>query len=143
MTQRQLNRLLCLIQGILLGMLFCPAWTSGFRGGNFFSVMDTIEKYADLGFHTDAVTFLAMALVLPILTGLGQFFLKFRSNFGTGACLSALYTLGTACFYEASRRQLNDFGRVTGSFLLMILLSLVSVGLEVYGFLMPYSGKKP
>ena len=141
MTKKQVNILVCVIQAALAGMLFLPA----FPAGGPLNVLDTVRRYEALGFRTDALVFLGAAVCLPALTALGQFLLRERSNFGTGACLSALYTLNVACFSESARQKLAGEARVTGLFYLMILLALAAVGLEVYAFLAPLpagGGKK-
>ena len=139
MTKKQIRILLILVQGILIGTLFLPvgrAVAGEGKPGDAVSVFGMIRRYAGMGFSNDALVYMALACLLPVLIVVFLFLLKERYNFGTAACLSALYSLSAACFFSAARRKMVDSVTMTGLHYLIVLLTLVSILLSCWGFLL-------
>ncbi|XOQ43269.1 MAG: DUF4293 domain-containing protein [Clostridium sp.] len=137
MPKKQIKILLVIMQVLLIGMQFLPvgrasAAHDGDRGT--LSVLGTIYRYAGMGFSNDALVYLLLSCLIPILTVVFLFVLKERYNFGTAACLSAFYMLAAACFFSAAKRKMIDSITFTGLHYLIILVSLVSLALAAWGF---------
>ena len=137
MQKKQIKVSLIAMQALLIGMQFLPVgMVAAPDGGNRepLSVFDMIHRYAGMGFSNDALIYLLLSCLLPVLTVLLLIFLKERYNFGTAACLSAFYMLAAACFFTAAKRKMVDSVAMTGLHYLIILLSLLSLALACLGF---------
>ncbi|MFU0832198.1 MAG: DUF4293 domain-containing protein [Oscillospiraceae bacterium] len=146
MPKKHIKILLVLMQALLIGMQFLPVGrASAVRAEEkeSLSVFRMIHRYAGMGFSNDALVYLLLSCLIPILTVVFLFVLKERYNFGTAACLSAFYMLAAACFFTAAKRKMIDSVMFTGLHYLIILVSLVSLALAAWGFCicMPRSGK--
>jgi len=137
MRKKQIKILLITVQALLIGMQFLPVGMVAVPGGGGkepLSVFDMIHRYAGMGFSNDALIYLLLSCLLPVLTVLLLIFLRERYNFGTAACLSAFYMLAAACFFTAATRKMVDSVAMTGLHYLIVLLSLLSLALACYGF---------
>ncbi|WP_411677185.1 hypothetical protein [Caproicibacter sp.] len=138
MLKRQVKILLIAMQLLLIGMQFLPvgraADTAGSDGAKSLSVFSMISRYAGMGFANDALVYLLLSCLLPVLTILLLIFLKTRYNYGTAAGLSAFYMLAAACFFSAAKRKMVDTVMLTGLHYLIILVSILSLALASWGF---------
>lgn len=137
MPKKHIKILLVVMQALLIGMQFLPVGrASAVRAGEKepLSVFGMIYRYAGMGFSNDALVYLLLSCLIPILTVVFLFVLKERYNFGTAACLSAFYMLAAACFFSAAKRKMIDSVMFTGLHYLIILVSLVSLALAAWGF---------
>ena len=137
MQKRLIKTLLILIQALLIGMQFLPvgvAASSTPGSKEPLSVFGMIHRYAGMGFSNDALVYLLLSCLLPIVTVFMLIFVGERYNFGTAACLSAFYMLAAACFFTAAKRKMVDSVAMTGLHYLIILVSLLSFALAAWGF---------
>ncbi|QAT50995.1 hypothetical protein EQM14_15150 [Caproiciproducens sp. NJN-50] len=137
MQKKQVKILLILIQTLLIGMQFLPvgmAASSTPGDKEPLSVFGMIHRYAGMGFSNNALVYLLLSCLLPILTAFLLIFLRERYNFGMAACLSAFYMLAAACFFTAAKRKMVDSVAMTGLHYFIILVSLLSLALAAWGF---------
>ena len=136
MSKKKLKALITFMQVLLVGTLFLPVGVeTGSSADPALSVFGLTRRYAGLGFSDDAFVFTIIACCLPLLTAVLLFILKGRSDFGTAACLCALYSMCAACFFSAAKNQMVDVVSMTGVHYLIILISLIAMLLSIYGFL--------
>jgi len=125
------------MQALLIGMQFLavgkgPSAQSGERES--LSVFGMIYRYAGMGFSNDALAYLILSCLIPVLIVIFLLALKERYNFGAAACLSSFYMLAAACFFSAAKRKMVDSVQFTGLHYLIILVSLISLALAAWGF---------
>ena len=143
MTKKQIRIYLVLVQAVLVVTLFLPAGRAISADGKpsaSVSVFGMIRRYAGMGFSNDALVYMVLSCLLPVLIVAFLFFLKERFNYGTAACLSALYSLAAACFFSAAKRKMVDSVTMTGLHYVIVLLTLVSILLSIGGFLSAHPG---
>lgn len=147
MSKKQLKVFITVLQALLICMLFLPVGMETAANSPLqqmaLSVFGLIRRYAGMGFSNDALLFTIVACCLPVLIVIFLFAFKGRSDFGTSACLCALYTMCAACFFSAAKEQMVDVVSMTGVHYVIILISLTAMLLSIYGFLrFPKTEKK-
>jgi hypothetical protein len=139
MSKKQLKALITALQVLLICMLFLPVGMETAAKSALqkmaLSVFGLMRRYAGMGFSNDALVFTIIACCLPVLITVFLFALKGRSDFGTAACLGALYTLCAACFFSAAKNQMVDVVSMTGVHYIIILISIIAMLLSIYGFI--------
>lgn len=146
MTKKQVKITLVFFQLLLILTLFLPVGKIAAADASHSSVLSVfgmVRRYAGMGFSNDALVYMALSCCLPLLTILLLFLLHERKNFGVAACLCAFYTLAAACFFTAAKGKMVDSVAMTGLHYFIILLSLVSMGVAIFGYFiaMPPPGK--
>ena len=139
MNKKQLKVLITVLQVLLIGMLFLPVGIETAEKSPLqqmaLSAFGLVRRYAGMGFANDALVFTIIACCLPVLIVVFLFALKERINFGTSACLCALYAMCAACFFSAAKNKMVDVVSMTGIHYVIILISLIAMLLSIYGFL--------
>ncbi|WP_444658876.1 hypothetical protein ACRQV7_15115 [Caproiciproducens sp. R2] len=137
MNKRQIKIMVTLLQLFLIGALFLPAGTivgDAAAGDTSLSVFQMINRYAGMGFSDDALFYMVMACVFPAAIIICMRVLKERKNFGASVVLCALYATASACFYSAAKRKMVDYATMTWLPYIIILISLTSMMLLIFGF---------
>jgi len=113
LNKKQIKSMVTLLQLFLIGALFLPAGTivGGAAGGTAL-----------------------MACVFPAAIIIFMRVLKERKNFGASVVLCALYATASACFYSAAKRKMVDYATMTWLPYIIILISLTSMMLLIFGF---------
>jgi hypothetical protein len=83
------------------------------------------------------------SLCCPVVSFLSLFMLHERSNFGLGACLSAMDLLVQGCFYTAVKESMTGSVALTGLLPFLIFIALFAMGLEIYGYLLAGPSQSP
>ncbi|MBE6829757.1 MAG: hypothetical protein E7519_06065 [Ruminococcaceae bacterium] len=136
MNKKQIKSMVTLLQLFLIGALFLPAGTivGDAAGDTALSVFQMINRYAGMGFSDDALFYMVMACVFPAAIIIFMRVLKERKNFGASVVLCALYATASACFYSAAKRKMVDYATMTWLPYIIILISLTSMMLLIFGF---------
>lgn len=138
MTKKQVKAIITILQAILVGDLFLPVGREINPAKSSqpltLSVFGMVRRYAGMGFSNDALLFIILSFCLPVLVIIFVFSLKERNNFGTAACLCALYTMVAACFFSAAKGKMVDFVSMTGLHYIIIIVALISVAFAICGF---------
>ena len=145
MTKKQVKIVYTFVQAMLIAFLFLPVGTisSGSGADSSLSVFGMVQHYAGKGFFYNALLYMVLACLLPVLSVVLLFVFKDRKNFGTVAFLSAFYTLAAACFFTAAEQKMVDSVSMTGLHYLIVLASLLSMFLAILGFFLaaPQTGQ--
>lgn len=138
LLKKRVKLITVILQLCLIGALFLPAGRIIENTGtsdSTLSVFGMIARYAGMGFSDDARFYMILACVFPAATILSVLFFKDRKNFGFATVLGALYLAATACFYSAAAKKMVDYATMTKLQYLIVIVSLVSLLLLIFGFL--------
>ena len=143
LTKKQVKILLCVIQTALVVLLFLPATQAGSDGPVRLNAVDLAHRYADMGHSADSGVYFFFSLCCPVVSFLSLFMLHERSNFGLGACLSAMDLLVQGCFYTAVKESMTGSVALTGLLPFLVFIALFAMGLEIYGYLLAGPSQSP
>lgn len=135
MTKKQTKFVVCVLQGLLLVLLFLPSAKGPGANPSLLNAFDLARKYSDLGLVYDARVYIMLAACGPVVTALSLFLLHGRKNFGVGACVCALTAVVHACFYTSVKSLMTGTVTVTGLYGIMVLLAVAGMMAEIYGYL--------
>lgn len=139
MSKKTIKILVTIIQLFLIASLFLPAGRTlggGGKGDDSLSVFGMIHRYAGMGFSDDALLYTVLACIIPTAVIVTMFVLKERYNFGTATLLCAFYSLSSACFFSAASNRMVDDTALTYLPYMITGMSLVSMMLLIFAFLM-------
>lgn len=136
MTKKQVKIVICVIQAMLVAMLFLPLARASGSNSALLNTMDLARRYSDMGQVYDSIVYIMLAGCSPVVTVLSLFLIHERRNFGVGACVCALTALVHACFYTSVKTTMAGTITVTGIHYLMVFLSFAGMAMEIYGYLL-------
>lgn len=143
MTKKQIKILICVIQTLLIAMLFLPVARESGSSTAALSTLDLARRYSDLGKTYDSIVYIMLCGCCPVMSVLSLFIVHERRNYGVGACLSALTVLVHACFYTSIGSTMGGSVALTGMQYFIVFLAFVAMASEIYGYLLtdPKSGE--
>ncbi len=136
MTKKQVKIVVCILQAVLIGILFLPSANSGGSGGAALNTFGLVKRYSDIGHNIDALAYIMLAICSPVITALSAVQLRERRNFGVGVCLSGLTSIVHAIFYTVVKTSMSGSVTVNGLHYLIILIALINLFIEIYGFIL-------